>query len=141
MGYSFGKTSLKRLEGVHPSLLLILKSAIKMSKVDFGIASGVRTAEEQHRKYEKGLSELDGYKRKSKHQIQEDGYGHAIDIYIWDGQNKRGIFDYTEENGWMWLEVGRAMLRASRLLDVPITWGLTFNIGSGYDVGHFELKD
>jgi len=139
MGYSFGDTSLKRLEGVHPSLVLALKRAIKESKVDFGIASGVRTSWEQREKYEKGLSELDGYKKKSKHQIQEDGYGHAVDIYIWDGENKKGVFDYTKENGWMWLEVGRAILRASRLLGVPITWGLTFNIGNGYDVGHFEL--
>ena len=139
MGYSFGDTSLKRLEGVHPSLVLALKRAIKESKVDFGIASGVRTSWEQREKYEKGLSELDGYKKKSKHQIQEDGYGHAVDIYIWDGENKKGVFDYTKENGWMWLEVGRAILRASRLLGVPVTWGLTFNIGDGYDIGHFEL--
>ncbi len=141
MSFSFGKTSLKRLEGVHPSLRLVLEDAIKISKVDFGIASGVRTAEEQYQKYINGLSEIDGYKKKSKHQIQEDGYGHAVDVYIWDGRNKKGIFDYTKENGWMWLEVGRAILRASRLRNVPITWGLTFNIGSGYDIGHFELKD
>ena len=141
MGYSFGKTSKNRLKGVHPSLTLVLNKAIKESKVDFGIASGVRTADEQNEKYKKGLSELDGYKKKSKHQIQEDGYGHAVDIYIWDRENKRGIFDYTKENGWMWLEVGRAILRSSRLLNVPIVWGLTFNIGNGYDIGHFELKD
>jgi len=141
MEFKFSETSLKRLNGVHPSLTLVLNKALEMSKVDFGIASGVRTAEEQNKKYRKGLSELDGYKRKSKHQIQEDGYGHAVDIYIWDKENKKGVFDYTKENGWMWLEVGRAILRASRLLDVPITWGLTFNIGSGYDVGHFELKE
>jgi len=138
--YRFGETSKKRMKSLHPSLLLLLNKAIKETKVDFGIASGVRTAEEQREKYEKGLSELDGYKRKSKHQIQEDGYGHAVDIYIWDGKNKRGVFDYTKENGWMWLEIGRAMLRASRLLDIDIVWGLTFNIGGGYDIGHFELK-
>jgi len=138
--FIFGNTSKKRLNGVHPDLVLVLNKAIEESKVDFGIASGVRTEEEQREKYEKGLSELDGYKRKSKHQIQEDGYGHAVDIYIWDGENKRGYFNYTKENGWMWLEVGRAILRASRLLGVDITWGLTFNIGNGYDIGHFELK-
>ena len=139
--FKFSNTSLRRLNGIHPDIVFVLNKALEESKVDFGIASGVRTAEEQREKYEKGLSELDGYKRKSKHQIREDGYGHAVDIYIWDGKNKRGVFNYAKENGWMWLEVGRAILRASRLLGIDIVWGLTFNIGNGYDIGHFELKD
>jgi peptidoglycan L-alanyl-D-glutamate endopeptidase CwlK len=140
-GFFFGDTSKKRLSGVHPDLIKVLNTAITITKVDFGIACGVRTAKEQNELYKKGLSDCDGYKIKSPHQIQKDGYGHAVDVYIWDDKNHKGVFVYDKNTAWMWLEVGRAILRSARLHDIDMIWGLTFDIGSGYDIDHFQLKD
>jgi len=131
MGYRFGKTSLSRLVGVDNKLVEVAKTAINISKQDFTIVEGLRTPERQLELYEKGMSELDGYKNISSHQL-----GEAIDIAPY----KDGKLLWSLTNSREWLEIGRAMLRAARLHDVDIEWGIGYNIGTGYDAPHFQLK-
>lgn len=47
MTYTFSKTSLKRLEGVHPDLVRVATRALELSEVDFGITEGRRTLAKQ----------------------------------------------------------------------------------------------
>jgi len=133
MAYHFGKTSLKRMEGLDSDLIKILNLAIKETKQDFSVIEGLRTAERQYELYQEGQSELDGYERKSMHQ-----FGKAVDIAPYkDGKLVWGI----DEDPKAWLEVGRAMLRAARKLNICLEWGLTYNIGNGYDAPHFQLNE
>ena len=129
----FGKTSTARMKGLVPRLVDILNDAIKITKQDFSIISGLRTADEQAKIYASGNSELDGYKYRSAHQD-----GKAVDIapYI----NGKVVFEldgYEKE----WMEIGRAMLRVAKKHDVVLEWGLAYNIGNGYDQGHFQVGD
>lgn len=80
MNYRLSQRSLNRLEGVNPILIDILKIAIINSPYDFGIPmwGGLRTAEDQHQLFLRGVSQLDGYNKKSNHQS-----GNAFDIYLY----------------------------------------------------------
>ncbi len=86
MAYHLGEASLAQLEGVHPKLVEIVKEAIKRTPQDFSVVDGVRTAAEQNKMFKKRASKLDGYKKKSMHQKQADGYGHAVDLVPWIGR-------------------------------------------------------
>lgn len=83
----FGSTSKKNMEGVHPLLIQILEILVKL--FDVSVICGVRTTQEQQDLYaigrtkdlnRKPVTSRDGVNKKSKHQIQEDGYGHAVDV-------------------------------------------------------------
>ena len=133
--FKLSHTSLKRLEGVDERLVKVVKKAIQETNVDFAVAEGLRSAERQHELYLKGYTEIDGYEKKSAHQL-----GKAVDIvpYV---KEKGGALWELEGNEKEWLEVGRAMLRSARLLGVNLEWGLTYNLPRGVDTPHFQLKD
>lgn len=87
--FKFSKKSLKKLEGLHPNLQNFFMELIKISPYDFSITQGIRTAEEQNKLYQQGrttqgkiVTNCDGYKIKSNHQIKSDGLGHAGDIAV-----------------------------------------------------------
>ena len=132
--FKFSQTSLKRLEGVDEKLVKVVKRAIKETNVDFAVAEGLRSAERQNELYKKGYTELDGYNKKSAHQL-----GLAVDIvpYV---KEKGGALWKLKGNEAEWLEVGRAMLRSARLLGVDLEWGITYNLKRGVDAPHFQLK-
>ena len=78
MTFKLSKTSLGQLEGVDERLVECVKLALTKSTVDFGVASGMRTAEEQNELFKAGLSKCDGYEKLSYHQS-----GKAVDFYGW----------------------------------------------------------
>ena len=87
--YKFSRTSEKRLMYLHPNLQKFFIELLKISPYDFSISQGVRTVEEQNKLYQQGrttpgkiITNCDGYKIKSKHQVKSDGFGHAGDIAI-----------------------------------------------------------
>lgn len=75
----------QRLVGVHPKLATIILDILK--KLPMFVVEGVRTAERQHSLYLLGrghdpsprVTDKDGYINKSRHQIRNDGFGHAVD--------------------------------------------------------------
>lgn len=86
--YKLGERSLKNLEGVHEDIVLLMKESIKDSPVDFTVTEGVRTAKRQAELYAQGrttsgirVTNKDGVKNKSNHQVKADGKGWAVDIY------------------------------------------------------------
>lgn len=87
--FKFGKRSINNLKGLHPQLVEFANELIKISPYDFTIIEGIRTVEKQKSLFQQGrtqpgktITNCDGLIKKSKHQIQKDGYGHAFDIVI-----------------------------------------------------------
>lgn len=87
--FKFSKSSEKKLQYLHSNLQKFFRELIKISPYDFSITQGVRTAEEQNKLYQQGrttpgklVTNCDGYKLKSNHQIKSDGLGYAGDIAV-----------------------------------------------------------
>jgi peptidoglycan L-alanyl-D-glutamate endopeptidase CwlK len=121
MTYSFGTRSQKRLEGVHPDLVRVMKLAISRSPIDFTIIEGLRTVEQHRRYFAAGATRT----MNSRHLT-----GHAIDIapYL-DGQVR-----------WDWPlyhKIAPVVKAAAAELGVPITWGGDWR--SFKDGPHWEL--
>lgn len=76
MSFSLGPKSQAELTGVHPQLVVVVQRAIQISLVDFAVHDGLRTAAEQDELVRRGASKT----MNSKHRIQADGYGHAVDL-------------------------------------------------------------
>lgn len=70
----FSQKSKDKLKGVHPLLVDVVNEAIK--HVDFTIIEGVRSYETQEEYVRTGKSKT----MDSKHLMQQDGYGHALDL-------------------------------------------------------------
>ena len=145
--YSFSQTSLDKMKKVHPKLVEVMKTAIENSPFDFRITDGARTAEEQFALYQIGRSKpgrivtnCDGKKFKSNHQIKSDGYGHAVDIFpcgvIEDGVYRK----FTSEEGY---DEKKLKLIANHILAVAKSKNINIEGGGNWkmnDTPHFELK-
>jgi len=116
MTFHFGSRSKSELEGVHPKLDKLAWATISASPVNFGVFDGLRTPAQQNALFRRGASTIDGFNRIGKHQRQEDGFGHAIDLVPWiDGRFQ-----------WDWdaLYVITEVLHVKAIeLDVQIRWG------------------
>ena len=157
MAYILSERSLNNLKGVHPNLAKVVKRAVEVSDQDFVVIEGVRSREQCMINYGKGRTAAQcaakGIAAKyanpkaakvtwlsnpfnSKHCIQKDGYGHAVDIcpypVDWSDVKK---FD----------AIAKAMFAAARELGVRICWGADWD-GDGKprergesDSPHFEI--
>ena len=102
--FELSERSLSKLEGVNNNLVLVVKEAITLTKVDFGVICGMRTEEEQEALVAKGASQT----MKSKHLE-----GKAVDLMAYlDG---RGTWELN-----VYDEVADAMKQAARELEVTI---------------------
>lgn len=138
--YKLSKRSLKRLEGINPLLLQVIREGIKNSPYDFGIPmhGGLRTAEDQHYLFLRKVSQLDGYNKKSYHQT-----GNAFDIYLYiDG---KASWDRNKLE-----EVAKHLQSIASDMGIELTWGGDWD-GDGirvdkdedenfFDGGHFQVK-
>lgn len=80
MGYSFGITSHRRMQGVDNILTEVAITTLSFSPVDMTVTwrGGLRTAEEQKELFDAGNSRCDGYYNISYHQS-----GKALDLVPW----------------------------------------------------------
>lgn len=76
--FILSERSLSRLEGVHPALQAVVKRAIEVTPIDFGVSEGVRTLEQQKAYFRDGKTTT----MDSLHLPRADGFAHAVDIYI-----------------------------------------------------------
>lgn len=85
MPYSFGENSERKLKMCHPDLVKILKAAIQVTNVDFGISDTLRSDEDQLKYFLEGKSRIDPRDKelrlKSKHLADEQGYARAADLF------------------------------------------------------------
>lgn len=125
----FSKRSLERMWGVDERLIEVMRHAISITKVDFGIPlyGGLRSIEDQEVLFEDGKSMADGTSNRSKHQ---DGL--AIDVYAYvDGKAS-----WEEEH---LAKVACAVLQAAARLGYKVKWGGLFR--NFKDMPHFELYE
>ena len=78
MSFKLSSRSEGRLEGINPQLIEVVKTAITLTKVDFGVTCGMRTVEEQEKLVASGASQT----MKSKHLE-----GRAVDLVAYIGPN------------------------------------------------------
>ena len=79
-GYTFGARSSKILATCHPDLIKIHELAITRTRVDYGMSEGHRSLERQKALYDQGKSQIDGIRKKGKHNYKPSLAG---DIYIY----------------------------------------------------------
>ena len=118
MGFKLGNRSLNKLEGVHPDLVAVVKRAIELTDVDFGVTYGVRTLAEQEQLVAQGRSQT----MKSKHLIQGDGYSHAVDLVAYFGSDiswELNVYD----------NIADAMAEAANEVGIPLKWGAAWSVG------------
>lgn len=145
--YSFSQTSLDKMLKVHPKLVEIMKEAIKNSPFDFRITDGARTTEEQFALYQLGrtkpgrkVTNCDGYKAKSNHQIKSDGYGHAVDIFPCGIEENGKYRKFTSDEGYDDKKlkiISEHILKIAKEKGLNIEWGGNWKM---HDTPHFEIK-
>ncbi|ANQ49623.1 M15 family metallopeptidase [Flammeovirga sp. MY04] len=94
MAFQFGSASRRRMDGVNQWLVLCVTMALSKCKhFDQTVPwmGGLRSAEDQHRIFKNGNSQLDGYNAKSYHQT-----GNAIDVVPYHN----GKIDYNCDKGF-----------------------------------------
>ena len=113
MAFKLSSRSMKKLKGVDEGLVAVVKDAIGITKVDFGVTFGLRTLEEQKKLYESGRSQT----MKSKHLD-----GRAVDLVAYFGSDiswELNVYD----------DICDAMAEAARKNDVAIKWGAAWSEG------------
>jgi peptidoglycan L-alanyl-D-glutamate endopeptidase CwlK len=120
MAFKLSQRSLDRLEGVHPDLVAVVKEAINLTRVDFGVTCGTRTVEEQEKLVAAGKSQT----MNSKHLPQEDGYSHAVDLVAYVGSDVAWELNLYDD---ICDAMGHAL--TSLELDTSILWGAAWSEG------------
>ncbi len=113
MAFKLSSRSMKKLKGVDEGIVAVVKDAIDITKVDFGVTFGLRTLEEQKKLYESGRSQT----MKSKHLE-----GRAVDLVAYFGSDiswELNVYD----------DICDAMAEAARKNDVAIKWGAAWSEG------------
>ena len=113
MSFKLSKRSLSKLEGVDSSLVAVVKRAIELTKVDFGVIYGMRTVEEQEKLVAAGKSQT----MKSNHLV-----GKAVDLMAYvDG---KGVWELN-----VYDDLCDAMKAAAEELGTPVKWGAAWSEG------------
>lgn len=121
MDFKLSKRSMDKLAGVHPALQKVVRRAIEITTVDFGVTEGLRSRDRQKELFDKGASKT----MNSRHLT-----GHAVDLVAYIGSEVR----------WDWPlyhRIADAMKLAAKELDIPLVWGGDWK--SFKDGPHFEL--
>jgi len=110
--YKLSQRSLSRLEGVNDDLVSVVKWAIDITNVDFGVTEGMRSKETQAKYVNAGKSQT----MKSKHLV-----GQAVDLVAYvDGAVSWELNVYDD--------VADAMRLAAKEIGVPIRWGAAWHL-------------
>jgi len=137
--YRFGDRSKNNLQGIHPNLVKVMETAIMNSPFDFTVTDGVRTVEQQQALYAKGrivagkiVTNADGIKSKSNHQIKADGFGYAVDLYpYYNGSVQLNDVKKLKE-------IAEHIKKTAEKLGIKIEWGGDWT--KLKDMPHFELR-
>lgn len=110
--FKLSQRSIDKLEGVDPRLVAVVKRAIQLSTVDFGVSEGLRTLETQKKYVAAGKSQT----MKSKHLT-----GDAVDLVAYiDGEVSWELNVYDN--------IADAVAKAAKELGLPICWGAAWNV-------------
>jgi len=112
MAFKLSKRSLSHLAGVDEALVAVVKHAITVTKIDFGVTCGVRTVAEQKELVATGASKT----MKSKHLE-----GHAVDLVAYIGPRVSWELNLYDD-------IADAMTEAARDVGVKLRWGAAWHI-------------
>lgn len=112
MAFKLSTRSKERLIGVEPDLIKVVRRAIEITDIDFGVTEGLRSLEKQKELVAKGASQT----LKSKH-IE----GKAVDLVAYLGS--RISWEIT-----LYDNIADAMKQAAIEYNVPIRWGAAWHI-------------
>ena len=114
MTFKLSTRSLDKMKGVNATLVEVVKEAITLTRVDFGVTCGMRTVAEQEALVAKGASKT----MKSKHLE-----GRAVDLVAYVGSNVTWSLN-------MYDDLADAMAKASRKHGIPLKWGAAWTVGN-----------
>jgi peptidoglycan L-alanyl-D-glutamate endopeptidase CwlK len=112
MTFKLSQRSLDNLNGVDPKLVAVVKRAIELTKVDFGVIEGLRTQERQRELVDKGASQT----MASKH-VE----GKAVDLMAYIGSRASWELNLYDD-------IADAVKAAAIELDVPVRWGAAWQV-------------
>ncbi len=138
MTFALSQRSRANMAGVHPDLVRVVELGITLSPHDFAVGEGVRAVAREMELFKAGFSHtLD-----SKHLVQSDGFGHAVDLIAVGDLNADGTVDAHDKsltwNKLIYADIAGAMKLAALKLRVSIRWGGDFG-PRFFDGPHFEL--
>ncbi|HFG0619207.1 TPA: M15 family metallopeptidase [Yersinia enterocolitica] len=108
--FRFSQRSDNNLKGVNPALVKVVRRALELSTVDFGVIEGVRTVERQRELF-------NAVPKKTQTMNSRHLSGNAVDLFPVGG-------DWN--NYKCWLPVLDAMHRAGKELGVKLRFGITW---------------
>ena len=112
MTFSLSQRSLDNLIGVQPALVAVVKRAIEITKVDFGVIEGLRTEARQRELVNSGASQT----MNSRHLT-----GHAVDLMAYIGTRASWELNLYDD-------IADAMKNAAIELNTPIKWGAAWSV-------------
>ncbi len=121
--FRFSRRSENNLTDVHPDLVEVVRRALKLSPLDFGITEGLRTRERQKQLVAAGASQT----MNSRHLT-----GHAVDVVAYVNGKVTWEWEYYEQ-------LAETFKRAAAELGTPIEWGgdwKTLKDGPHYQLPH-----
>jgi peptidoglycan L-alanyl-D-glutamate endopeptidase CwlK len=110
--FKLSKRSLDKLKGVDDDLIEVVKNAIKITELDFGVTEGLRTKQRQKELVARGASTT----MKSKHIV-----GEAFDVVGYIG----GEVSWEMSTYWT---IAEAMKTAAIKAKKPLRWGGAWHI-------------
>ena len=114
MSFKLSTRSLTKLQGVDKRLVAVVRRAIEITTVDFGVVEGVRTPEQQMEYFKKGVSQISvGGKHVE---------GKAVDLMAYVGA--RGSWELN-----LYDNIADAMKQAAIENNVAVRWGAAWNVG------------
>lgn len=130
MGFPLNDSSKKRLVGVHPDLVKVVKKTAEISSILFIVTEGMRTVERQKELLASGKSTT----MKSRHLT-----GCAVDLAVWEDRNADKVVG-VDELSWkfpLYAQLAEVVKAAAKEVGVPIEWGGDW--ASFKDGPHFQL--
>lgn len=128
MSFKFGRASQENMAQCHPDLVMILHRALQISPVDFGVTQGLRTYEQQLAFFLNKDSRLDpripAQRAKAKHLPDEEGYAHAVDVYVAVPGRVDLRYDYMRLTVIAWaIQEAALRLHAEGKVGHGVRWG------------------
>jgi peptidoglycan L-alanyl-D-glutamate endopeptidase CwlK len=112
MTFLLSARSERALQGVHPDLVRVVRRAIQLTAVDFGVVEGLRTQARQAELVKSGASQT----MASRHLT-----GHAVDLMAYIGD--RASWELP-----LYDDIADAMRAAAKELQVPVRWGAAWSV-------------